>query len=279
MLKLRILTAVILGPLILWSVIAFSHRALAIELGLVLVIAAWEWARLAGIQNQFGRVVYSIFIASAMFALTVLLHTRNELLQPILIVVALWWLAALVIIIVFDTQQRQEQKIMTVSNIVINLVSGLIILLGAFVSIIGLHQAPQYGYVFILILLALIWLADSAAYFSGKAFGKHKLAPHISPGKTWEGVLGALIATLIAAYMVTHYLHYSGTTTVLFILIALCTVLISVVGDLLESLFKRRAGVKDSSHLLPGHGGILDRIDSLVAAAPVFLLGLMLARI
>ena len=150
---------------------------------------------------------------------------------------------------------------------------------GAFIAMTGLHQASRFGYVFILILLAIIWIADSAAYFSGKAFGKHKLAMHVSPGKTWEGVMGATLAVLVTAFVIARYMDYTPENTLAFMLIALTTMIISIVGDLLESLFKRRAGVKDSSHLLPGHGGILDRIDSLVAAAPVFLLGLMLARL
>jgi phosphatidate cytidylyltransferase len=168
---------------------------------------------------------------------------------------------------------------MSHKQITINLLAGLVILLGAFMSIIGLHQSSQYGYHFILILLAIIWIADSAAYFTGKAFGKHKLAPHISPGKTWEGIYGAVIAIVIVAVIITRMLELPFQQSVLFIGIAIITMAISVVGDLMESLFKRRAGIKDSSQLLPGHGGILDRIDSLVAAAPVFLLGLILAGI
>lgn len=279
MLKQRILTAIILGPLILWSVVAFSHRAIAIELGLILTIAAWEWARLSGIRHQVGRITYALLIMFCLVLLTIVMHKRPDLLEPILIVVSLWWFAALFAIILFNRKENLEITSMPIGNIVINLLSGLIILSGAFIAITGLHQASRFGYVFILILLAIIWIADSAAYFSGKAFGKHKLAMHVSPGKTWEGVMGATLAILVTAFVIARYMDYTPENTVAFMLIALTTMIISIVGDLLESLFKRRAGVKDSSHLLPGHGGILDRIDSLVAAAPVFLLGLMLARL
>lgn len=278
MLKQRILTAVILGPLILWSVVVFSHRALAIEIGLILTIAAWEWARLSGVMQQLARVAYSVFMALAMLALTLLMHTHSEFLQIILWIVALWWLIALVIIAV-ENQHPQKQQPITTNRLVANLLAGMVILLGAYLALVGLHQAPRYGYVFILILLAFIWIADSAAYFSGKAFGKHKLAANVSPGKTWEGVMGALVATVAATFIISYALQYTASKSVVFMLIAVITVSISIVGDLLESLFKRRVGVKDSSQLLPGHGGILDRIDSLVAAAPIFLLGLMLARI
>jgi phosphatidate cytidylyltransferase len=278
MLKQRILTAVILGPLILWSVVVFSHRALAIEIGLILAIAAWEWARLSGVNYQPARVAYSVFMALAMLALTLLMHTHSEFLQTILWIVALWWLIALIIIVV-ENKHPQKHETITTNQLVVNLLTGMVILSGAYVAIVGLHQAPQYGYVFILILLAFIWLADSAAYFSGKAFGKHKLAVNVSPGKTWEGVMGALVATVVAAFIISYVMQYNASKSALFVLIAVITVCISIVGDLLESLFKRRVGVKDSSQLLPGHGGILDRIDSLVAAAPVFLLGLMAAGI
>jgi len=277
MLKQRILTAIILGPLILWSVIAFSHRAIAIELGIILTVAAWEWARLSGIQHQAGRVAYAIAILFGMSGLTLLMHKRIDLFLPLLVVVSAWWFIALLTIIAFNKRDNQQVKSMTVRQISINLFSGLFILLGAFIAITGLHQNDQYGYEFILILLAIIWIADSAAYFSGKAFGKHKLAAHVSPGKTWEGVFGAVLAVLLTAFVISRFLHYPSANTFVFMLIALLTMSVSIVGDLLESLFKRRAGVKDSSHLLPGHGGILDRIDSLVAAAPIFLLGLMVA--
>ena len=278
MLKQRILTAVILGPLILWSVIAFSHRALAIEIGLILAVAAWEWARISGINYQPGRIAYSAILASAMLGLTLLIHTHGNYLQVVLWVVAAWWIIAFLIIL-FENQHRQDQQVITTGKLIINLFAGVVSLLGAFIAIVGLHQAPQYGYVFILMLLAFIWLADSAAYFSGKAFGKHKLAVHISPGKTWEGVMGAVVFTLIAAFIIGNVMQYPIGKNVMFMLVALITVMVSIVGDLFESLFKRRAGIKDSSQLLPGHGGFLDRIDSLIAAAPVFLLGLVLAGI
>jgi phosphatidate cytidylyltransferase len=126
-------------------------------------------------------------------------------------------------------------------------------------------------------LLTLVWLADIGAYFSGRKFGRRKLAPTISPGKTWEGVYGGVGANLV--WMLLIYWLTDGFEIGLsqFLLIGVATVLISVVGDLFESILKREAGVKDSGKLLPGHGGILDRIDSMIAASPVFVSGLLLA--
>ena len=138
-------------------------------------------------------------------------------------------------------------------------------------GLVYLHQT--YGGELLLYLFSLVWIADVGAYFSGRKFGKHKLAPAISPGKTWEGVVGGLLANLI--WIISVYQLSSGWGLGLpeFMLISLATSLISVVGDLFESVLKREAGVKDSGKLLPGHGGVLDRVDSVIAAAPVFVAG------
>lgn len=279
MLKQRILTALIAAPLILWSVVVFSHQAIAIELGLILVLAAWEWARLSGMTGRISRIGYSLLMAGVLSLVGWLMHRDMTLLANFLYVAVAWWLCAIAVIIVADRTDRHNQQTLSAAGITLNLTLGIIVLVGAFVAITALHQSPDYGYVYILLLLAIIWIADSAAYFTGKALGKHKLAPHVSPGKTWEGVIGAIVAVLIAAYIMTVFLKFAYPENMYFMLIALVTMLISIVGDLLESLLKRRVGVKDSSRLLPGHGGILDRIDSLVAAAPVFMLGLLLAGV
>jgi phosphatidate cytidylyltransferase len=120
----------------------------------------------------------------------------------------------------------------------------------------------------LLVVFAMtVWIADSAAYFVGKRFGKHSLAPSISPGKTWEGVLGATVAITIYACLLSYLTHQSYW----FVLVFLGVMFLSIMGDLFESLIKRQAGVKDSSHLLPGHGGILDRIDGLTSSLPLVM--------
>jgi len=279
MLKLRVITALILGPLIIWSVLSFSHRALAIEIGLVLTLAAWEWARLSGIQHQIGRIGYAWFLLGSMLVLGFLIHKYPIVINIILYLATAWWVIAIFLVAYVNRQPINHESVLSPGKIVINLFAGLFVLLGAFVSITALHRAPEYGSAYILAMLILIWVADSSAYFAGKAFGKNKLAVNVSPGKTWEGVLGAMLAVVLTAYLAAHYFEFTGNMTIYFIVIALITILFSIVGDLIESLFKRRVGIKDSSNLLPGHGGIMDRIDSLVAAAPIFLLGLQLAGI
>ena len=279
MLKQRIITALILGPLALWSVLTFSHTAIAIEFAIVLMIAAWEWARLAGIQSQLLRITYSLFVGIVMAATTWYLHEYYHTLIYIIYFVSAWWVFALGLIIVIDKRHEDYTESVADKHIYLNLFSGLVILLGSFVALTGIHQAPEYGAKYILVLFLFIWVADSAAYFTGKAFGKHKLAPHVSPGKTWEGVAGGIVASMGVAYIVTLVFDLVFPQSIYFLIIAAITVAFSVVGDLMESLFKRRAGMKDSSHLLPGHGGFLDRLDSMMAAAPLFLLGLLVAGI
>jgi len=280
MLKQRVLTALILGPLIIWSVLTFSHKALAIELGLILMLGGWEWARLAGITKQSGRIIYAFTVGVLLLSLTWVLHEYVNLLEPILYFVALWWLVATLLIFVSNKKPISVIEKINPQAIAINLLVGGFILSGAFVGLVALHHRfEEIGGTYILMLLILIWTADTLAYFSGKAFGKHKLAVNVSPGKTWEGVAGGVIATAIAAYIISVYLELEPSLTWNFILIAIIAIAFSIVGDLIVSLFKRRAGIKDSSQLLPGHGGILDRIDSLMSAAPFFLLGLLLVGI
>ena len=279
MLKQRVITALILAPLIVLSVLFFSHMALAIEMGLILMLAGWEWARLAGIHKQSGRLVYAFVIGGLLLSLTWLMHSNLNSLKPILYFTSAWWLVAAILIIVANSRKITVTNNISLLAMSVNLLVGVLILCGAFVSIIAIHRFAPDGSIYILILFLLIWSADIAAYFSGKAFGRHKLAANVSPGKTWEGVAGGMLATGVVAYIIGVYLKLDSTLIFYFVIIAIVSIAFSIVGDLLESLFKRRAGVKDSSQLLPGHGGILDRIDSLLAAAPLFLLGLLLVGI
>jgi len=145
-------------------------------------------------------------------------------------------------------------------------------------SLLAIHRLPEDGPLLVLFIMVLIWVADTGAYFSGRRFGRVKLAPHISPGKTREGVYGALLGAVLCGLLLYQLRPQTGALALL-ILFCLLLALVSVVGDLFESLLKRQAGLKDSGQLLPGHGGMLDRIDSLTAAAPVYLLGLLLLRV
>jgi phosphatidate cytidylyltransferase len=149
-----------------------------------------------------------------------------------------------------------------------------VVLVPAWWALVALHGVSPSGRYYLLFLLVLVWVADSAAYFSGRLWGTNKLAPRISPGKTWEGVWGALIAGLVLGVLGVILFGVQGSRWVAFVALCAATVAFSILGDLAESAFKRQSGLKDSGQLLPGHGGILDRVDSLTAAAPVFMLGL-----
>jgi phosphatidate cytidylyltransferase len=141
---------------------------------------------------------------------------------------------------------------------------------------IQLHQTPAIGSGLVMFLFVLIWVADSGAYFAGRAFGKHKLSPHVSPGKTWEGAFGALLGAVVCG-VVLYRFEWFELSLVQLVFVCVATAWVSIGGDLFESVMKRQADMKDSGDLLPGHGGVLDRIDSLLAAAPVFLMLVALA--
>jgi len=167
----------------------------------------------------------------------------------------------------------QMNKTINLSTSIIKAMIGGVILIPAWLSLILIHMNAS-GVSLLLFLFFLIWLADSAAYFSGKKFGSNKLASNVSPGKSWEGVYGALTMSLLFGASYAFYADMKFMVAVYFMLLVLITVSFSILGDLVESMFKRMAGVKDSSNILPGHGGVLDRIDSLTSAAPVFFVGL-----
>lgn len=262
MLKQRLMTAAVLIPLVVLGILTLPHRYFALVLALIVALAAWEWG---------GLLKWSTPLKSGYVGLLlgVLFGVQYLPVGWILVVALLgWWLAA--IWVIGFPLGRSIWSAPPVAALL-----GLFVLVPPWAALLTMRDMMT-AYM-VLFLLTFIWLGDSAAYFAGRRWGKTKLAPQISPGKTWEGVYGALIAVAIYALAVQPWLApqiHPG----LFALLCLLTLLVSIVGDLFKSMFKRHAGVKDSGHLLPGHGGILDRIDSLTAAAPVFLLGLILLR-
>ena len=153
---------------------------------------------------------------------------------------------------------------------------GILVLQPMWIALVTLHGSGALGAELLLYLMVIVWGAESGAYMAGRLWGRTRLVAQISPGKTWEGCYGAIAATLLISGAGVWWFGFKGTMVVGFVLLSVATVLFSIVGDLWESLLKRRRGVKDSGQILPGHGGILDRIDSLTAAAPVFCLGMML---
>jgi len=272
-LKHRILTALALIPLVVWGIYALSSEHLAYVLAVFVAIGAWEWTRIIGIRQPVLRAVYVLIVAAMMF---VLLDQRHEtqILHTILFASAAWWLFALFLIVSYQGQQG-----MSASALPLNILVGLLLLIPTWLSLVVLHGRDG-GAHWLLFMFVLIWVADSGAYFVGRKFGRNKLAPKVSPGKSREGVMGALLfATIYVLLGGMFWLEISSDKMIEFVLMCLVIVLVSVEGDLLESLYKRRAGVKDSGNILPGHGGVLDRIDSVTAAAPLFVLGIQLLEI
>jgi phosphatidate cytidylyltransferase len=271
MLKQRVITACVLFLILLFAVLGFSVNGFQIFVAAVLALAAWEWSRLSGIDNSVMRVMYvGVFIV-----LLYLIRMQQAAAGLLVGAGVLWWLLALVLIKLYPhgTQGWHRTPLL--------LVMGLAVLLPCWVSLIYLRDSADFRqYVFI--FFAMVAAADTGAYFSGKRFGRHKLSPTVSPNKTWEGFAGGVLACCAVLWLslsVTQLADFEVNFSMLLIATAGAAVLASysVVGDLFESMMKRQANMKDSGTLLPGHGGILDRIDSMTAALPLYTWGLMAA--
>ncbi len=265
MLKQRVITAAILLPLAILGFFWLDGVAFALFTGSVIVLGGWEWARLAGFSAQWVRTGYAGLIALLLAGL----YQIPALGIPLLWLAAGWWLLAIVLVVRYP-----EGRDCWHSGGRIFLM-GLPVLLPAWQALQLLKQWPM-GNELILLVMVLVWTADIGAFFAGRALGRHKLAPGVSPGKSWEGVAGGLLGCLLVMLAVGACQGWSVSEMLLALCGTVVVVMVSVVGDLTESMFKRNAGLKDSSQLLPGHGGILDRIDSLTAAVPVFALLLWL---
>ena len=266
MLKQRVITAIILASLIVSAVIFLPTQILALILAGIICVAAWEWTACAGFDAVIHKVVYVIAIFLCLMACLLL----SDKLWIILVISGglVWWLIAMYLVIYYQTHMT-----INLSSRLLKAIIGGVILIPSWLSLILIHAGIS-GTSLILFLFFLIWFADSAAYFSGRKFGNRKLASNVSPGKSWEGVYGALLLSFLFGTGYALYVDMQFMVAILFITLTMLTVSFSILGDLVESMFKRMNGIKDSSNILPGHGGVLDRIDSLTSAAPVFFTGL-----
>lgn len=269
MLRARLVSAAILVPLVVAGVLYLPTVGIALVLALVLGAGLWEWGAMIPLLPTTARAIY---VLAVMLLMAIAWAAPLErVIAPLLLLAGLWWLAAL-----FWLVNPGFGAHSTTSAVrILKGIAGVLVSLPCWAAFVSLHGRESQGPEFCLALLLLIWLADSGAYFTGKRWGRTKLAPVVSPGKTWEGVLGGIVTSLIAALAVAYWYSRSLPWTLTLVAVALLAVMFSIVGDLLESLMKRQVGIKDSGRLIPGHGGVLDRIDSLTAAAPVFLMGLL----
>lgn len=233
----------------------------ALVIAMVVIIAGYEFAKL----NKMSLLLLSLTMALVFIVSDIRLlftGTSGTKLTPVILFFsAVFWLKNLFLVVNYPNKKPNDSTFNKIISLYL-LVAPLIVL--------PILQNQNIS--ILLLLLFIVWGADSFAYFSGKAFGRHKLAPNLSGGKTIEGVIGGLVGVLLITGVWMYFYNESNWG---FLLLALVTGIFSVVGDLYESIYKREAGVKDSGNILPGHGGILDRIDGLLAATPIFMIGLM----
>lgn len=260
------LTAIVLISILTGVVYQGSKELFTIFMGIMIFIASWEWAGLSGSTSIFSRVIYSILITAIMFVAG--LELQKSQLVVISLLGTIWWCLAFILVVYCQSGKR-----LLPNRRIVKYILGLLVLLPASLSLIGQYSSAS-GPSYVLLLFTLIWTVDSTAYFIGKELGNQRLADRISPGKSWEGFISSMLVAIIPPFIFVNLRSITGMDTVFLICLCLVTAGFSAVGDLFESMIKREANRKDSGRLLPGHGGVLDRIDSLTAAAPVFVLGL-----
>ena len=257
----RIITALILAPVVVFLTLYLATPWFALILMLIIVVGLDEWRKLCTSSYYLLFVVGLLMAGVAWYVVL-----SPAYLQIICIALAAFWLLQII--------DLCKNKITNTKPGSWDFFFGGTALLGVWSALVLIHQQSDVGPKLTMLILLIVWAADSTAYFSGKFFGLHKLAPEISPNKTIEGVIGGVLGACIVTVCYVHWvfhLPWSDISLLAWLFIAIFTSLISVAGDLFQSRLKRIAGVKDSGSLLPGHGGVLDRIDGLIAAAPVFV--------
>jgi phosphatidate cytidylyltransferase len=261
----RVITACVLASVVVAGLYLSTPPIVAVILSAFLLVGSWEWSGLVGWRSRAGRVAYTLLMA--VFAGVIWQWNETPgVLAGLLTAALLWWIVAAVFVVA-----AQRQRLGTRISLAANGAAGCLVLLPAWSAIVWLLHNDT---AMLLALFGLVWIADASAYFAGRRWGSRRLAAHVSPGKTWEGVAGGVIASGIFAAALSVSMVLSSEARIGFIIAALGAVVASIIGDLFESMVKRNRGVKDSGRILPGHGGVLDRIDGLVAAAPVFCAGL-----
>lgn len=284
MLKQRVLSAIVMLAVAIVALFWLPPLPFTLALAAIVVLGMWEWAQFVGFKRPIARaivafVTFGVLIFPIMASSDYIQATRflTDETTPLLFLGVIWWLIAVILVVSYPKSADWWSK-----SVAAKFIFGFSTLIPFLIGVLALrfnnyHFDAYQGTYLLLYVFLLVWGADTGAYFVGRALGKHKLAPKVSPGKSWEGAMGGVITSGIIAViflnLAPNNVFGRELDTVPFILLSTITVAISIFGDLTESMFKRQAGIKDSSNLIPGHGGILDRIDSLTAAVPVFAVG------
>lgn len=258
--KERIITGIVLAIVALWAIVGFSLYVFEAVIGIVLLIAAMEWVKsFLSVKSIVGQIAYLVVIAFISWAC----WQYPQVQIHVLAASVLWWLIACILIRFYSI------GIITKISKVVKAIMGVCVIVPAWVAVIILKDGHS---LFLLFVILAVTLADSGAYFVGKFFGKHKLAPNISPKKTWEGLAGGVFFSAIGSVIFALVLHLDTPMQyAILIVLGIFVVFFALLGDLFESMIKREVGIKDSGNILPGHGGILDRLDSLFVALPLFV--------
>ena len=275
MTKTRVIAALVMAPIAIAAILLLPTSWLVMLAALVFLVGLWEWFKLAEIDDTLQRTV--LLTANLLLMVLLVWASRGSTdlvpLRLMALVGAGWWLLALLWLRFFHFASDHETWAR-----VFKLAAGTLAVVPAWCALGLIHSSQPNGHIWLFVALAIVWAADSGAYFAGRHFGGRwfagrKLAPRISPNKTLEGLLGGLAAGMLVA-AVGALLAGAGMAQLPgVLLVAIFTVLFSVVGDLFESLLKRHVGAKDSGDVIPGHGGVLDRIDGVLAALPIFVVG------
>ncbi|MDR5616454.1 phosphatidate cytidylyltransferase [Arsenophonus sp.] len=273
-LNARIITAIILIPLVIAALFFLPPNLFGYVIIVICSLAAWEWSQFIGWTVQIKRIISAVLFGICLLGLQLSFQDLSQLTTEPLIIYILsaglvWWLVAIILVVTFPTSARFWSQ-----SVILKILFGVLTILPFYCGMLVLKSVDYHidnfiGAWWVLYVTLLVWSADSGAYFFGHLFGKHKLAAKVSPGKTLEGMLGGMLTAGIIAWLFSLFVPVLLISKNL-LFCSVIVVIISVFGDLTESMFKRQAGIKDSSHLIPGHGGVLDRIDSLTAAIPVF---------
>jgi phosphatidate cytidylyltransferase len=272
MTKTRVIAALVLTPLAIAAILLLPTPWLMALVAVIFLVGLWEWLRLTDIDDTLARSALLVLNLALMVAIVWASRTDQGfsyvLLQIMVVVGVVWWLLAGLWLKHYGFASDHDTHAR-----VFKLAAGTLAIIPAWCAIGVIHGGQPYGHRWLFVALAIVWAADSGAYFAGRHYGRRKLSPRISPNKTVEGLAGGLACGLAVALAFAPLAGATLAQLPAVALVALLAVGFSVVGDLFESLLKRHVGAKDSGDLIPGHGGILDRIDGVVAALPVFALG------